>query len=399
METKAISRNYSFDWLRIIMLLSVFIFHSLRFFNLDGWHIKNATTSWSAEVLVQSLAVWMMPLGFLISGAAVYYALGKGGAGKFVVDKVLRLLVPLVVGMFTHSAYQVYLERQTHGQFSGSFWEFYPHYFKGMYGLEGGNFGWMGIHLWYLEMLFVFCLVFLPLLLWLRRGGGQRLLAKLGSLLAAPGAAILLAIPVVLVINLVDEDSPWGWDVFGGWGILSHAWFFLSGFVIASSDRLLHSIRRLRWVWLAGAVGMIAWQVITWAIRSHALAGFPSYEFDVESADLMAYLSLFALLGFGMQYLNASAPALPRLNEAVLPFYILHQPVLLSVGYFVLRWQIPGLLKWLVIAVISFVLVTGLYELVVRRINLLRFLFGMKLLAKTSPSVATEAALAGGEVR
>ena len=404
MENKAISRKYYLDWLRVIMILSVFIFHSLRFFNLDGWHIKNLSTYWSAEVLIQSLAIWLMPLGFVISGAAVYYALGKGaaglsGAGKYVKDKVLRLLVPLVVGIFTHSAFQVYLERRTHGQFSGSFWEFYPHYFEGMYGFDGGNFGWMGIHLWYLEMLFVFCLVFLPLLLWIRRGWGQKLLARLGNLLAVPGAAILLAVPVILVLNLVDENSPWGMDAFGGWSILSHACFFLSGFVIGSNERLLHSIQRLRWVWLAGAAGMIAWQITSWVIRSNALAGFPTYEFDLELTDLMAYSSIFAFLGFGMQRLNANATSLPRLNEAVLPFYILHQPVLLSVGYFVLQWPIPDLFKWLVIAIVSFAVIVGMYELVVRRINPLRFLFGMKLLAKASPMPATEAALAGGKIR
>ena len=77
----------------------------------------------------------------------------QGGAGKFVKDKVLRLLVPLLVGDFTHASLQVYLERFTHGQFSGSYFQFLPHYFKGFY--EGGNpasgnFALTGMHLWYL---------------------------------------------------------------------------------------------------------------------------------------------------------------------------------------------------------------------------------------------------------
>ena len=395
MDTKSISRKYYLDWLRVIMILSVFVFHSLRFFDLDGWHIKNPATHWSAGVLVYSLAVWLMPLGFVISGAAVYFALGKGSAGKYVKDKVLRLLVPLVAGIFTHSAFQVYLERRTHGWFKGSFWEFYPHYFEGMYGFGDGNFGWMGIHLWYLEFLFIFCLVFLPLLLWLKRGWGQKLLAGLGNGLAVPGLAILMTLPLTLVLNLVNEDSIWGMQVFGGWSILSHACFFLSGFVIASSERLQGSIQRLRWAWLAGAVAMYAWQIVGWIVRSKALAGFPIYRFDVEHEDVLAYLTIFAFLGFGMQRLNADSPSRSRLNEGVLPFYILHQPVLLSVGYFVVRWQIPDPLKWLVIAVVSFAVIVGMYELVVRRFNPLRTLFGMKALAKASPAAAKEPALAG----
>jgi hypothetical protein len=81
-------------------------------------------------------------------------------------DKVLRLLVPLVVDIFTHSIWQLYLENITQGRFSGTFFEFLPHYFDGLYGF-GGNLAWMGVHLWYLEMLFVYCLALLPLFRWL----------------------------------------------------------------------------------------------------------------------------------------------------------------------------------------------------------------------------------------
>jgi hypothetical protein len=63
--------------------------------------------------------------------------LGRHGAGNLqellggVSAQVLRLLVPLLVGIFTHIMLQVYLERVSHGQFSGSFFEFIPHYFDG----------------------------------------------------------------------------------------------------------------------------------------------------------------------------------------------------------------------------------------------------------------------------
>jgi hypothetical protein len=85
-----------------------------------------------------------------------------------------------------------------------------------------------------------------------------------------------------------------------------------------------------------------------------------------------------------MKHLNVNTPFLKYANEAVLPFYILHQTVLLCVGYFVVRWNIPDLLKWAIIASISFVIIMGLYELV-RRNNTLRFLFGMKLLKQSVP--------------
>jgi glucan biosynthesis protein C len=130
------------------------------------------------QVWITFLANWLMPVMFVISGASLFYALG---AGKFIEDKVRRLFVPLIVGIFSHVMLQVYLERITHHQFFGSFWEFISHYFEGWYGF-GGNFAWMGLHLWYLLILFVFSLICYPLLRWLGRGSGQVLLKTLFSI-------------------------------------------------------------------------------------------------------------------------------------------------------------------------------------------------------------------------
>jgi peptidoglycan/LPS O-acetylase OafA/YrhL len=67
-----------------------------------------------------------------------------------------------------------------------------------------------------------------------------------------------------------------------------------------------------------------------------------------------------------------------------LPFYILHQPVLLFLGYFVVQWAMPDFVKWMVILASSFIVIMALYEFLVRRVNLLRFLFGMKPIKKAS---------------
>ena len=134
MDARNVQRRYDIDWLRVLAILFVFVYHSTRFFNLGDWHVKNPTTYFAVEVWNRFASSWLMPFVFVISGASLFYAVGKSGAGQFIKDKVLRLLVPLVVGVFTHCALQVYLERLTHGQFSGSFFEFLPHYFEGIYG-------------------------------------------------------------------------------------------------------------------------------------------------------------------------------------------------------------------------------------------------------------------------
>ena len=147
---------------------------------------------------------------------------GTRGAGKFIKDKVLRLLVPFVVGIFTHASLQVYLERHTQGGFQGSYFEWLPHYFEGLYGL-GGNFAWIGMHLWYLLVLFLASIIFLPLFQWLKNGSGAPVLARLNNLLAKPGVMYLLALPIMLLLVAPDPDGLFGRRDFGGWNLLSYS--------------------------------------------------------------------------------------------------------------------------------------------------------------------------------
>ena len=106
---------------------------------------------------------------------------------------------------------------------------------------------------------------------------------------------------------------------------------------------------------------------------------------------LWSWSWVLAILGFGTKHLNFNRPFLSYANEAVLPFYILHHPVLLSVGYFIVRWAIPDAVKFVAIDVISFVIIMVLYEFVVRRFNAIRFLFGVKLLVRTPVAHTQEA--------
>jgi hypothetical protein len=75
-------------------------------------------------------------------------------------------------------------------------------------------------------------------------------------------------------------------------------------------------------------------------------------------------------------------PLLTRLehyaNEAVLPFYLLHQTVIVILAFYVVQWQSGALLKFLVISLSALAITLLLYEFVIRRTRLTRFLFGMK---------------------
>jgi hypothetical protein len=92
-----------------------------------------------------------------------------------------------------------------------------------------------------------------------------------------------------------------------------------------------------------------------------------------------AWAWLIVICGFGSRHLNFSNRFLRYASEAVLPFYILHQTVILAIGFYVVQLDIAIWAKYLIIAAISFLAIIALYDLLVKRMNILRFLFGMKL--------------------
>ena len=380
MSTVASNRRYELDWLRVLAILFVFLYHSTRFFDLGDWHVKNVNTYVWVEIWNIFATRWMMPLFFIISGASLFYAIGKsGGFSRFYVDKFLRLMIPVLFASVTHSALQVYLERLTHGQFSGSFFSFLPEYFNGVYLGIGmpGNFAYHGMHLWYLFFLFIYGLICYPLFIWLK-AGGRKILNRITSLFAMPGLIYLwFALPFLIMKALIPQSVLDAGS--GGWGFLYYIWFLISGFLIVSSDRLQRVIKNQRGISLL--LGVVLMSALLYQLFSPSRVIFQARMSDWIYPLLFfssAWCWLFAIFGFGMRYLAFDRPVLRYANEGVLPFFILHQTVLLVVGYFIMSWEINDVLKWAIVFTSSFIIIIALYTLLIRKFDLFRFLCGMK---------------------
>ena len=380
MTTDRSNRKYELDWLRVLAILFVFLYHSTRFFDLGDWHVKNVNTYVWVEIWNLFVTRWMMPLFFIISGASLFYAIGKsGGWRRFYVDKFLRLMVPVLFASVTHSILQVYLERLTHGQFSGSFFSFLSEYFNGVYLGIGmpGNFAYHGMHLWYLFFLFLYGLICHRLFTWLK-GSGREILTRITTLFAMPGLMYLwFSIPLIIMKALIPQAALKAGS--GGWGFLYYIWFLIAGYLIFSSERLQLQIKNQRWISLF--LGLILSLIYLYQLFGPPQVVLPVWISGWIYA-LLSFLSawswLFAILGFGMRFLAFDRPILRYANEGVLPFFILHQTVLLGIGYFIMSWEIPDVLKWVLVFITSFITIMALYTLLVRRFDLLRFLFGMK---------------------
>jgi len=387
-------RRYDIDWLRVIAMLCVFLFHCTRFFDDEYWHLK-ALTSQQSEILpiIRGLLlwVWLMEIFFLVSGFATSYALKRRSGGQYLVDRVKRLLIPLyTVGLFLLVVPQYYIDLVYHGQFTGTFWQWLPTYYRGLPGVIFSvpqvqapqglvPYAFTG-HLWFLQLLFLVSLVTLPVLLYLKSEPGQRLIGKLAAWSNRPGGIFLFAIPLALIrvgLMWMPLPSDWTWAEF-----LWFAFYFLFGFILASDERFREAVDKNRWIGLALWFGLF---VGVGSVLLFGLGYMPSEGQGFStlflvwqiSYSLISWGAVVFILGLVARHLNFSNRLLQYSNEAVLPFYLLHQTVILIVGWYVLPLFSSGLVNFLIIALISFPLILVIYEVFIRHIPFMRFLFGM----------------------
>lgn len=384
-------RRWDIDWLRVLATLAVFLFHCARFFNDEGWHVKNNQLDFGMSIFVTIVSQWLMPLFFILSGASAYYALSVRRNGAYMGERVTRLLVPLIFGILVLIPPQVYIESvggqsDTVPPFAGSFIEFYPHYFDGFYAF-GGYFAWMGLHLWYLLVLFVFSLLTLPLFIFFKSETGKRLIFGLATWLTKPGLIFLLPAPLVIFEMALDPEEL-GFRDFGGWNVFVYLGWLIIGYLLVADTRFVQAIRRyhLAAVVLAGltiTVGLILY------LSNSPAYGSPDYTLLSTLRVFNSWFWLLAILGLGQRYFNFSNKFLAYANEASLPFYILHQTVIVVSAFFLIEWPLGVLPKYLILAVVSFTIIMALYELLIKRLNGLRFLFGLKSRQPARTATAT----------
>ncbi|HEX2885915.1 acyltransferase family protein [Vineibacter terrae] len=374
----AIDRRADIDWLRVCAFGLLILYHAGMAYNSWTWHVKDPQHAQWLEIVMRFMNRWRMPLVFLVSGAAILLALGRRSPSAFVRDRLQRLLLPLAFGMLVIVPPQVYLERLQRGQFSGSYLEFLPHAFTGVY--PAGNMSWH--HLWFLAYVLVLTLALLPLFLWMRSRAGGVWLDRLSQRAADHGALLwLLALPPAAVSFWLTPLSSNRNGLVGDWvGLAGAALLLLYGALLFRSPALLQALARQRWTSLG--VGALTYGVLHAVFFSDpawpapALAGRLDHHL-LEAVNTLAWL--FAIVGFFTRHMTQRSAALAYATEAVYPFYILHQTVTVIVAYYLAAADLPGTVKFLITAGATFLGTWLIYEGLVRRIDLLRPLFGLKM--------------------
>jgi glucans biosynthesis protein C len=159
--------------------------------------------------------------------------------------------------------------------------------------------------------------------------------------------------------------------------------YFLFGYLFLIDRRLLDSVVSGRYVALAGGLAcMVGMSVLllhfgyaeSWEIQPVFSPGYVLYQ---VLRSLNTWLWVIFFLGMGARALNFNHPVLFYGREALLPFYILHQVVIVLLAYAMIPWHPPIAIKFLSLGLSVFLITIGIYELLVRRSNGLRFLFGL----------------------
>lgn len=367
-------RKHELDWLRVIVFGLLILYHVGMFFVPWGWHIKNDTIYPWLRYPMLLLNQWRLPLLFLISGMGTYFALSTRSRRQFAGERLRRLLLPLIFGILVVVPPQVYFERLDKGQFIGDYFTFWPrHAFTGVY--PEGNFSWH--HLWFLPYLLFYSLALIPLLFRLREKPGARLNLFFRRITASPWKLYLLVLPMYAWEALLEPFFPITHAFWGDWfNLVNMGTFFVYGFLLLSSDGpFLETVRIHRRKFLAmGIAGFLVMLFFWFGIEDSIVVHFTEAFFKV--VNLWSWI--LAALGYASAYLNKPSPALSYANEAVYPFYILHQTIIIGLGYALMHSPMGLLPKFLIMAVGTFLIAWVLYAFLITRVRWIRPLFGMK---------------------
>ena len=374
-------RRYDLDWLRVLAFGILILYHSGMFYVADwGWHIKSGTTSETLQYLMILVNPWRMPLLFLISGAALWFASRKISSWALLKLRLIRLLPPLILGMLVIVPPQVYFQILQAEGVSLGYMDFYGMYLdtettrfpshQTPIGLMTWN------HLWFIPYLIVYTGLFTLL---------KPLLDRIARALARTRVPLLLLyiVPLVVLIpygQFLRPVFPQTYALLGDW--YAHAVYFtvfVIGYAMAGQLQIVRTLVASRRICLG--VSLVTYALL---ILSHSGALFNDYSSPVDrfAGLLIQYLNawgwLLTVMAWAAGWLNRPSRLLSYMNAAILPWYVLHQTITI-----ILAWYLSqlGLNIWLEAFLIVAGTVVGCalgYEFI-RRNNLTRFLFGLKL--------------------
>jgi surface polysaccharide O-acyltransferase-like enzyme len=365
-------RRYDIDWLRNLVILFLFPFHTARIFDVwEPFYVKNDAAGWGLSWFVALAGYWMMPLLFWLAGSASWYSLQRRSDKQVVKERFFRLFVPFLAGTLLVVPPQGYVARIMLGEEPGPYLVFLLNYFPDFRDLSGYSGSFSPAHLWFILYLFVFSLVALPLFRRLMQHQDGVLVRHAARLLSRWPLFVALVVPLTALLAL---PAP------GGQNPFYYFFIYVAGFLACMQPDFadMAAKRRLQ------ALAILLITVPAWLWMRHHFRDAAAFSaMDIFLALLQTFnvwLTLIVILGYGSKLRNVRHPWLDYANEAAFPIYVIHQTVIVAVGYVVVPLEWNLYVKYGAILIVSFAASCFLYEGVIRRVAVLRRLFGVKTL-------------------
>lgn len=306
---------------------------------------------------------WFMPLMFVLAGISARLALKKRTAKEFIMERFLKLFIPLVFGILLVVPAQTYLAERFHNGFTGSYFEQYLLFFTKPTDLTGYQGGFTPAHLWFVLYLFVISLIALPVMLWYnKRAKGINV-----SRLNIPILLSLVVIPYVMSAILDISGKSLG----------QFLALFMLGYLILSEDEVVSRLEKYRLALTASAVVLL---IVSYILSNQGiwLEGFsPLALLFSLGRHLVMWVCVLAILALGKHFLNGQNKFAAYFAKASFPVYVFHQTWVITVGYIVLAVTDIVALEVPLIIAVSFLLSILTYE-ITKRFAVTRFLFGIK---------------------
>jgi glucans biosynthesis protein C len=344
------TRRHDVDWLRVGALGLLIIYHIVISFQPWAYaifFIQNKEPLTGLWPLMTMINVWRIPILFLVSGMGVRFALERRDWKQLLRDRTLRILVPLLVGFFIICPISSSLV-------------------LGHYNLEPGYHPNMG-HLWFLGNIFSYVLLLLPFLAFMKGGAVSWIRNLLSRVFRTPLGFALFALPLMAEAWIVNPDiyTMYATTGHGFWlGLLC----FITGFTFVSAGApFWRAAEKGRHLSLAIALGLFLAR--TWILRG---AGEIKPLLGLETMSWMV-----AILGYASCHLNRPSRSLAYFSKAVYPVYILHSPVQFALSLLIIPLALSPWTKLALLLLGTSGACLVVYELCIRRVRLIRPLFGM----------------------
>ena len=369
-------RRYDLDWLRIIAFALLIFYHIGMYYVPWGWHVKSPYVNTSPEAPMMLLNPWRLPLLFFISGVALRFAADKRRALPFTASRFSKLFIPLVFGMAVVVAPQSYLQLLRLHEIAPSFLAFWPRY------LAAEHFSiivptWN--HLWYVAYLIVYTLLAMTLLPLLRMLAAKLDSAPVARWLSGGRLLLLPLIPFVIFRFTTDKWFPTTHALVDDWN--AHANYFtifVYGLLVAKSTVFWRLVAQQWRLCLLVAVSLGTVLTPVWLHWQEWMSDRPVLTAVAQAARVLyAWAVILTVLGAAQAYLNKPSPALRYLTQAIFPFYILHQTLIIVFGVWLSQFRLGAIGEFSALLVLTVLGCLVLWQYLIRPLPWLRPLFGV----------------------